>query len=82
MSEKNNSKSFEAASHGSLPKQKDSKNVPGTALSEQYEHDIYDPYDSALHESTPSVSPWKRSIGTLNQNFPASALIGNTKFYT
>jgi hypothetical protein len=43
----------------------------------------YDPYDSALQEEkAPSVSPWKRSIGTLNQNFPASALIGNTKFYT
>jgi len=43
----------------------------------------YDPYDSALQEAkAPSVSPWKRSLGTLNQNFPASSLIGNTKFYT
>ena len=43
----------------------------------------YDPYDSPPQEGKqPSVSPWKRSMGTLNQNFPASALIGNTKFYT
>lgn len=47
------------------------------------EQNSYDPYDSALQEmKAPSVSPWKRSLGTLNQNFPASALIGNTKFYT
>lgn len=69
MSEKINRQSV-------LPEDPPAEAAPG-------EQSSYDPYDSALQETkAPSVSPWKRSLGTLNQNFPASALIGNTKFYT